>query len=78
MASGAREILTAAIKDVIAKDVIAAAGGIDPYQKLGAFVADGALSAIVEQVYPVEQFKEPIGHAMRSSRVGKILFRFNG
>jgi NADPH:quinone reductase-like Zn-dependent oxidoreductase len=50
---------------------------IDLYQKLGAFVADGALSAAVEQVYPLEQFKEAIGHAMRSSRGGKILFRFN-
>ena len=50
---------------------------IDLYQKLGAFVADGALSAAVEQVYPLEQFKEAIGHAMRPSRGGKILFRFN-
>jgi len=49
----------------------------DLYQKLGAFVVDGALSAVVEQVYPLEQFKEAIGHAMRPSRVGKILFRFN-
>ena len=50
---------------------------IDLYQKLGTFVADGALSAVVERVYPLEQFKDAIGHAMRSSRGGKILFRFN-
>jgi len=28
------------------------------YQKLGDLVADGSLSAAVEQVYPLEQFKE--------------------
>jgi NADPH:quinone reductase-like Zn-dependent oxidoreductase len=51
---------------------------LDLYQKLGAFVSDGALSAVVEQVYPLERFKDAIGHAMRSNRGGKILLRFRG
>src|SRR3989449_184980 len=46
------------------------------YQKLGALVADGSLSAEVEQVYPLEQFKEAFEHSLRSSRNGKILFKF--
>ena len=51
---------------------------LDLYQKLGAFVSAGALSAVVEQVYPLERFKDAIGHAMRSNRGGKILLRFGG
>jgi len=46
------------------------------YQKLGALVADGSLSAAVEQVYPLEQFKQAFEHSLRSSRDGKILFKF--
>src|SRR5258706_10504582 len=46
------------------------------YQKLGGLVADGSLSAAVEQVYPLEQFKEAFEHSLRSSRNGKILFKF--
>lgn len=46
------------------------------YQKLGALVADGSLSAAVEHVYPLEQFKEAFAHSLRSSRNGKILFKF--
>ena len=46
------------------------------YQKLGALVADGSLSAAVEQVYPLEQFKEAFEHSLRPSRNGKILFKF--
>jgi NADPH:quinone reductase-like Zn-dependent oxidoreductase len=46
------------------------------YQKLGALVADGSLSASVEHVYPLEQFKEAFEHSLRSSRNGKILFKF--
>src|SRR5437899_283398 len=46
------------------------------YQKLGDLVADGSLSAAVEQVYPLEQFKEAFEHSLRSSRNGKILFKF--
>jgi len=48
------------------------------YQKLGALVADGSLSAAVEHVYPLEQFKEAFEHSLRSSRNGKILFKFGG
>src|SRR5258705_107193 len=46
------------------------------YQKLGDRVADGSLSATVERVFPLEQFKEAFEHSLRSSRNGKILFRF--
>jgi NADPH:quinone reductase-like Zn-dependent oxidoreductase len=46
------------------------------YQKLGDLVADGSLSAAVEQVYPLEQFKEAFKHSLKSNRSGKILFKF--
>src|SRR5215510_2553706 len=46
------------------------------YQKLGDLVADGSLWAAVEQVYPLEQFKDAIEHSLRSNRSGKILFKF--
>ena len=48
------------------------------YQKLGDLVADGSLSAAVEHVYPLEQFKEAFEHSLRTSRNGKILFKFGG
>jgi NADPH:quinone reductase-like Zn-dependent oxidoreductase len=46
------------------------------YQKLGDLVADGSLSAIVEHVYPLDQFKEAFKQSLKSNRGGKILFRF--
>jgi NADPH:quinone reductase-like Zn-dependent oxidoreductase len=46
------------------------------YQKLGDLVADGALSATVEQVYPLEQFKDAFKHSLQAQRSGKILFKF--
>src|SRR5881397_3298834 len=46
------------------------------YRKLGELVADGSLSAAVEHVYPLEQFKEAFEHSLRSSRTGKIIFKF--
>src|ERR1700686_3290581 len=46
------------------------------YQKLGDLVADGSLSATVEHVYPVHQFKEAFKQSLRSNRSGKILFQF--
>src|SRR5882762_6400949 len=48
------------------------------YQKLGNLVADGSLSAAVEHVYPLEQFKEAFKQSLQSNRNGKILFRFGG
>jgi NADPH:quinone reductase-like Zn-dependent oxidoreductase len=48
----------------------------ETYQKLGELVADGTLSAEVEQVYPLDQFKTAFGHSLKSSRSGKILFKF--
>ena len=46
------------------------------YQKLGDLVADGSLSAAVENVYPLEQFKEAFQQSLKSNRSGKILFKF--
>jgi len=48
------------------------------YQKLGDLVADGSLSATVEHVYPLDQFKEAFKHSLKSNRSGKILFQFGG
>jgi NADPH:quinone reductase-like Zn-dependent oxidoreductase len=47
------------------------------YQKLADLVADGSLSAAVEQVYPLDQFKQAINRSLKSSRYGKILFKFD-
>src|ERR1700726_4262069 len=48
------------------------------YQKLGDLVADGSLSAAVEHVYPLDQFKEAFKQSSKSNRSGKILFKFRG
>ena len=48
----------------------------ETYQKLGELVADGSLSAAVEHVYPLEQFKEAFEQSLKSNRSGKILFEF--
>jgi len=48
------------------------------YQKLGDLVADGSLSAAVEHVYPLDQFKEAFKQSLQSNRSGKILFKFGG
>src|SRR5437660_4531912 len=46
------------------------------YQKLGDLVADGSLSAAVEQWYPLDEFKEAFRQSLKSNRSGKILFQF--
>jgi NADPH:quinone reductase-like Zn-dependent oxidoreductase len=46
------------------------------YQKLGDLVAEKSLSAAVEHVYPLEQFKEAFKQSLKSNRSGKILFEF--
>jgi len=46
------------------------------YQKLGDLVADGSLSATVDRVYPLDQFKEAFKQSLQSNRSGKILFKF--
>ena len=46
------------------------------YQKLGGLVADGLLSATVDHVYPLEQFKEAFQQSLKPNRSGKILFKF--
>jgi NADPH:quinone reductase-like Zn-dependent oxidoreductase len=46
------------------------------YQKLGDLVADGSLSAAIERVYALDQFKEAFKQSLKSNRSGKILFQF--
>src|SRR6201987_6113746 len=46
------------------------------YQKLGDLVADGSLSAAVEHVYPLDQFKEAFKQSLKTNRSGKVLFKF--
>jgi len=46
------------------------------YQKLGDLVADGSLSATVDHVYPLDQFKEAFDQSLKPNRSGKILFEF--
>src|ERR1700752_1919508 len=46
------------------------------YQKLGDLVADESLSAAVDRVYPLDQFKEAFKQSLQSNRSGKILFKF--
>jgi NADPH:quinone reductase-like Zn-dependent oxidoreductase len=48
----------------------------ETYQKLGDLVAKGSLTASVDHVYPLEQFKEAFEEALKSNRSGKILFKF--
>ena len=46
------------------------------YQTLADLVAQGSLTANVEQVYPLEQFQEAFRHSLKSNRSGKIQFKF--
>ena len=39
-------------------------------------MADGSLSAAVEHVYLLNQFKEAFKQSLKSNRSGKILFQF--
>ena len=48
----------------------------ETYQKLSDLVVDKSLSATVQQVYPLDQFKEAIEQSLKSNRNGKILFKF--
>src|SRR6185436_3097264 len=43
----------------------------DVYQKLGDLVADGSLSARVDHVYPLDQFKEAFEQSLKPNRSGK-------
>jgi NADPH:quinone reductase-like Zn-dependent oxidoreductase len=45
------------------------------YEKLGDLVANGSVSAAVERVYPLEQFKEAFEQSLKPNRSGKILFK---
>jgi len=47
------------------------------YQKLADLVADGSLSAAVEKVYPLDQFREAIDVSLKSNRGGKVLFKLD-
>jgi len=43
-------------------------------QRLGDLVTGGSRSVAVEQVYPLEQFKDTIKPSLQSNRRGTILF----
>jgi len=43
------------------------------YADLGQQILDGALSAPVEKVYPIDEIKPALAHAQRGERAGKIL-----
>ena len=47
------------------------------YEKLDDLVANASLSAAVEHVYPLEQFKEAFEQSLKPNRSGKILFKFS-
>jgi len=40
-------------------------------------MANGPLSAAVEHVYTLDQFKQAICRSLKSNRNGKILFKFD-
>ena len=48
------------------------------YADLGRQLVDGALSAPVEKVYPIEEIRDAVAHAQRAERGGKILVAPNG
>ena len=43
------------------------------YAGLATMLADGSLSVPVERIYPIEEIREAVAHAMRGERGGKIL-----
>jgi NADPH:quinone reductase-like Zn-dependent oxidoreductase len=47
------------------------------YQQLGELAADGSLSATVDRVYALDQFKEAFEQSLKTNRGGKILFKFD-
>ncbi len=48
------------------------------YADLARQLADGTLSAPVEQVYPIEDIKAALAHAQQGERTGKILVAPHG
>jgi NADPH:quinone reductase-like Zn-dependent oxidoreductase len=48
----------------------------ETYQKLGDLVVDGSISAAVDHVYALDEFKEAFDQSLKSNRSGKILFKF--
>ncbi len=48
------------------------------YEELAAMLVDGDLSVPVERIYPIEEIRAAVAHAMRGERGGKILVAANG
>ena len=46
------------------------------YQTLGDLVAEGSLSATVDSVYRLDEFKDAFAQSFKASRDGKVLFGF--
>ncbi|MBM4442041.1 MAG: zinc-dependent alcohol dehydrogenase family protein [Candidatus Rokubacteria bacterium] len=48
------------------------------YAELGRQVIDGAFTAPVERIYPIEEITDALRHAQRGARTGKVLVAPNG
>jgi len=48
------------------------------YRELSKLVKRGAIGAVVEATYPLDQFQEALRHAQKNARTGKVLFISNG
>lgn len=46
------------------------------YQALSDLVAAGSISAAVDSIYPLDQFKDAFGKSLKSERGGKVMFEF--
>jgi NADPH:quinone reductase-like Zn-dependent oxidoreductase len=48
------------------------------YGELAELVDHGAISAVVEATYPLDQYQQALRHAQKNARTGKVLFIPNG
>ena len=48
------------------------------YGELAELVEHGAISAVVEATYPLDQYQQALRHAQKNARTGKVLFIPNG
>jgi NADPH:quinone reductase-like Zn-dependent oxidoreductase len=48
----------------------------ETYAHLASLLAEGKLSAKIEQTYKLDEFKDAVSHAQKAGRSGKILFSF--
>jgi NADPH:quinone reductase-like Zn-dependent oxidoreductase len=48
------------------------------YGELAELVEQGAISAVIEATYPLDQYQQALRHAQKNARAGKVLFVPNG